>query len=251
MAYLLFINMDILYYLAIGSSLLVITAPTTVTSVLWLVVVFILTALILGLLGLGFAALTYVLVYVGAIAVLFLFVVQLLDERSTNVTDIYSNHKETNILLSTTKSWSGNIPLAIVLGTLFVLELMSILPNLNSISDINLVEIHSWKLFEIISTFFSGNVDVLNNNQWLSEETLYDNNSVILVKNSSSLLLSPESHIYKTGQIHNLSEWMYGGGSMPLFIASVILLLAMVAPIVLCIPTDSSARSPLKEAKEA
>lgn len=74
--------MTFLSLVAVLSSLLVVTAPNTVISVLWLVVVFITTSLLLGLIGLGYAALLYVIVYVGAIAIIFLFVVQLLGSNT-------------------------------------------------------------------------------------------------------------------------------------------------------------------------
>ena len=39
---------------------------------------------------------------------------------------------------------------------------------------------------------------------------------------------------YNTSQVYNLAEWLYGGATIGLIIASIVLLLAMIAPIVLC-----------------
>ena len=68
--------------LAIFCSIFVVTAPSTILSIVWLVTLFIIISLVLGYIGLTYAALTYIIVYVGAIAILFLFVVQLLDQRT-------------------------------------------------------------------------------------------------------------------------------------------------------------------------
>jgi NADH:ubiquinone oxidoreductase subunit 6 (subunit J) len=46
--------------------------------------------------------------------------------------------------------------------------------------------------------------------------------------------LSWSANIWGASQVNNLAEWLYGGATLPLIIASIILLLAMVAPIVLC-----------------
>ena len=70
--------MTFLTIAAIITSILVVVNTSTVFSVLWLVATFIITSGILSLLNLGFPALIYVIVYVGAIAILFLFVIQLL-----------------------------------------------------------------------------------------------------------------------------------------------------------------------------
>ncbi|CAM9119681.1 unnamed protein product [Choristocarpus tenellus] len=65
--------------LILGLSLKVVTTQNPVYSVLYLVLVFILSSIFVLSLGLDFIALFFVLVYVGAIAVLFLFVVIILD----------------------------------------------------------------------------------------------------------------------------------------------------------------------------
>ncbi len=63
----------------ITSSVLVITARNPVHSVLWLIVCFFNAAGLFILLGAEFLAMLLVIVYVGAVAVLFLFVVMMLD----------------------------------------------------------------------------------------------------------------------------------------------------------------------------
>lgn len=64
---------------AVTSGLLVVVAKNPVHSVLWLILAFISSAGLFVLLGAEFVAMLLVIVYVGAVAVLFLFVVMMLD----------------------------------------------------------------------------------------------------------------------------------------------------------------------------
>jgi NADH:ubiquinone oxidoreductase subunit 6 (subunit J) len=63
----------------ISTSVLVVTAASPVVSVLYVVALFMLSAVYMVLAGLPFVGLVYLVVYVGAVAVLFLFVVMLLN----------------------------------------------------------------------------------------------------------------------------------------------------------------------------
>ena len=65
--------------MTIGSALLVIFARNPVHSVLWLIVAFFNAAGLMVLVGAEFIAMLLVIVYVGAVAVLFLFIVMMLD----------------------------------------------------------------------------------------------------------------------------------------------------------------------------
>ena len=79
---------NVLYYTfsaaLIFSSILVISASNTVYSVLFLILSFVTSASILFLLDCEFIALIFIVIYVGAIAVLFLFVVMMLDVKITS-----------------------------------------------------------------------------------------------------------------------------------------------------------------------
>jgi len=68
------------------SSLLLIIVQNSIYSVLFLVLSFISSASLLFLLECEFIALIFIIIYVGAIAVLFLFVVMMLDIKSINLT---------------------------------------------------------------------------------------------------------------------------------------------------------------------
>jgi NADH-quinone oxidoreductase subunit J len=95
------------------SGLLVITARNPVHGVLFLVLAFFTAAAIWLLLRAEFLAITLVVVYVGAVMVLFLFVVMMLDINIERVREGF---------------WR-NLPLALVVGGIMVIEMAFILWN--------------------------------------------------------------------------------------------------------------------------
>lgn len=96
----------ILFPLIIISSLLIITSKNSVTSVLYLISVFILTSLMLLLLGAEFLSILIIIIYIGAISILFLFVIMMLNLR---IVEVY------NTLVS-------YFPIGCFLGLFFFLE---------------------------------------------------------------------------------------------------------------------------------
>jgi len=73
------ILLELLPFMAVLSAIFVITAVNPILAVLFLIAVFITVSAYLALLGLTFLALSYLIIYVGAIAILFLFVIMMLD----------------------------------------------------------------------------------------------------------------------------------------------------------------------------
>ena len=109
--------MDFLFYLfssfALISGVMVIQAKNPVHSVLFLILVFFNSAGLLIMLGLDFFAMIFLVVYVGAIAVLFLFVVMMLNIKLAEI-----NEKRLRYL-----------PIGGLLGVLFLLEIFVIVDN--------------------------------------------------------------------------------------------------------------------------
>ena len=109
--------MNLLFYIfssfALVSGIMVIQARNPVHSVLFLILVFFNSAGLLLLLGLDFFALIFLVVYVGAIAVLFLFVIMMLNIKLAEI-----NEKRLRYL-----------PIGGVLGFLFGLEIFLIVDN--------------------------------------------------------------------------------------------------------------------------
>ena len=109
--------MDFLFYLfsslTLVSGALVIQARNPVHSVLFLILVFFNASGLLVLLGLDFFALIFLVVYVGAIAVLFLFVVMMLNIRIAEISEKRLRY----------------LPVGGVLGVLFLFEICILIDN--------------------------------------------------------------------------------------------------------------------------
>jgi NADH-quinone oxidoreductase subunit J len=98
-------------FLLITSAIGVISSNNPVYSVLWLIFAFCNASGLFLLLGAEFLAFTLVIVYVGAVAVLFLFVVMMLD---INITAIKA---------SLTRNW----PMGLLCLTVFAVDIISIM----------------------------------------------------------------------------------------------------------------------------
>lgn len=122
--------------LAIVSAIMVIGATNPVHSVLFLVLVFISVSGILFLLGAEVLALLFIIVYVGAIAILFLFVVMMLPTHGK---------RPTGQLVST------YLPLVVILGATISLSLI-IYPILSMNKEVSLTEM------SLPSVIWSGDV---------------------------------------------------------------------------------------------
>jgi NADH-ubiquinone oxidoreductase chain 6 len=97
------INLDILYIIAIAFGIFVIISKNPVVSVLFLIGLFLSISCYLILTGLNFIGLSYLLVYIGAVSILFLFILMLINVRVSE------------LLIDSINS----IPLAIMVGILF------------------------------------------------------------------------------------------------------------------------------------
>jgi NADH-quinone oxidoreductase subunit J len=97
--------------ITVGAALRVITARNPVHSALFLVLTFCSAACIWLMLGAEFLAITLVLVYVGAVMVLFLFVVMMLDINTDRLREGF---------------WR-NAPVALTVGVIVVLELAAVI----------------------------------------------------------------------------------------------------------------------------
>ena len=105
-------SVDIFALAAILSGILVIISKNPIVSVLFLIGLFLSISCYLITLGLNFIGLSYLLVYVGAVSILFLFILMLINVRVSE-------------LLSET---SNSIPLAIIVIIAFNYPLNKILP---------------------------------------------------------------------------------------------------------------------------
>lgn len=99
----------------VGSAVLVVTRKNPVHSVLWMLVVFIHIAALYLFLNAEFLAAIQIIIYAGAILVLFLFVIMLLNLRKEDMVKKFQ------------KQW----PMGLITGTVFVIFFMVILGRIS------------------------------------------------------------------------------------------------------------------------
>ena len=194
-----FILINILSFTTIISSVLVITSQNPVISVVYLISVFVNAAGYLILSGIGFLGLSYIIVYVGAITVLFLFVIMMINISLTDIID-------------TGKQYTKNLPLAFVVSSLFMFEMFNVLPfSFNNVYGLSLI-------FDTITNF---NLFIWNNNelQFVNDiHTTYQSNIA-------------DTTFISFSQIEAIGQLIYTYAAVLLIICSIILLLSMIAPI--------------------
>ena len=192
------IFIDLLAFGAIFSSVLVITSKNPVIAVIFLIAVFVNAAGYLILTGVGFIGITYIILYVGAITVLFLFVIMMINIKLTDI-------------LETGSQYTKNIPLALSVGSLFLYEIFTIMPfSFNNVSIISIL------------------LDFLTNlNGILLKPEIINLSSV----NTAYNPVIADTAFTNFLQIQGIGQGLYTYGAIWLILCSVILLLAMVAPI--------------------
>jgi len=94
------IVLDVLSLISLFSGVLVITTKNPIVSVLFLISLFMVIAVYLIIIGMHFIGLAYVLVYVGGIAILFLFVLMLINVRIAELTSSTGNSLPLAIIFS-------------------------------------------------------------------------------------------------------------------------------------------------------
>lgn len=146
------ILLNILALFAILSSVLVITAKNPVISVLYLISLFINTAGYLIVLGIGFVGIAYILVYIGAITVLFLFVIMMINIKLVDILEVG-------------KEYTKNLPLALSISFIFLYMIFAISNSTNN------------NIYPVIANIFSSPSDIINSiNQLLLSSPIQDTN---------------------------------------------------------------------------
>jgi NADH-ubiquinone oxidoreductase chain 6 len=104
--------LDIISVLAVISGICVIISKNPIVSVLHLIALFAYVSLYLIIIGLNFIGLSYLIVYIGAVSILFLFILMLINIRTS---ELQSNT-------------SNSIPLTIIIGIIISYFLFQMLP---------------------------------------------------------------------------------------------------------------------------
>ena len=131
--------------IAVFSALMVISAKNPVHSVLFLILSFVNASGLFVLLGAEFLAMILVVVYVGAVAVLFLFVVMMLDINFIKLREGFLQYLPFGALLG--------LVLIIELGMLFYTESYSEISLVEFSNKPLITEIENTKMIEILISF--------------------------------------------------------------------------------------------------
>ena len=210
------IFIDLLAFGAILPSVLVITSKNPVIAVIFLISLFVNAAGYLIFSGVGFIGLTYIILYVGAITVLFLFVIMMINIKLTDI-------------LETGKTYTQNLPLGLSVGLLFIYEFASMTVQLPSQSLLSASE-YFYSLPAYIITYFNTLVSGNSNKLDLNYDINIFPNSHSIVETAFNPNIFDQSIINFT-QIQAIGQGLYTYGAFWLILLSIILLLAMVSPI--------------------
>ena len=168
----------------------------------FLISLFLNVACYLVITGITFVGISYIVIYVGAIAVLFLFVIMMINIKLTDI-------------LETGSQYTKNLPLALTIGFLFIYILFTLIPlNLNTFSYGDSLSLFLDSITNLNGILSTSSLQYLNLFNYLSLD-----------------LTISDSLITEFTQIEVLGHGLYTYGAILLIICSVLLLLAMVAPI--------------------
>lgn len=197
--------LDILSVLAVISGICVIISKNPIVSVLHLIALFAYVSFYLIIIGLNFIGLSYLIVYIGAVSILFIFILMLINIRTS---ELQSNT-------------SNSIPLTIIIGIIISYFLFQMLPyNILLSSHLNDSHLNE-NIYTIqIGGVYDNRINGLNS----------DNNDLFFV--TSKIW---DGNLAECNHITAIGNVMYTNYNIWLIIASFILLLAMVGSIVITI----------------
>ena len=197
---------NILAFATLFSAILVITTKNPIISVIFLIFVFSCAALWLITVGISFIGISYIIVYIGAIAVIFLFIVMMINIKLTDVVESGSDYTK-------------NLPLAFLVGTLFIYTIFSIVPfTFNNVPALD------------FSGSFLSNIIASLNSLFISDSSI----SSKIIENTLLITHNPviaDTTFTNYLQVQGVGHSLFTYSAILLMILSVILLLSMVAPI--------------------
>ena len=203
-------SLDLISVMALLCGIAIIVNKNPIISIIFLIGLFASIAVYLILLGLTFIGLSYLIVYIGAVSILFLFILMLINIRTS---ELQSNNK-------------NSIPLGLFITLLSNFTLFQLLPYymaiLNNYSNkLNTIIYYlPWNKYIDIVNYINKNININNANVMFVSSNSWDGN------------MAETSHISAIGNI------LYTSHNMWIFMASFILLLAMVGAIIITIKSE-------------
>ncbi len=212
-------SLDIISLMALFCGIAIIINKNPIISIIFLIGLFASIAVYLILLGLTFIGLSYLVVYIGAVSILFLFILMLINIRTS---ELQSNNK-------------NSIPLGLFITLLSNFTLFQLLPYymaiLNNYSNkLNTIIYYlPWNKYTDVVNYINKNININNANVMFVSSSNWDGN------------MAETSHISTLGNI------LYTSHNMWIFMASFILLLAMVGAIIITIKGEKRKISSMVE----
>jgi NADH-ubiquinone oxidoreductase chain 6 len=204
------------------SSIISITSNNPIISIIFLITAFVNAAGYLILLGINFIGISYIVIYVGAIAVLFLFIILMINIKLTDILDTGYN-------------FTKNLPIGLNIASLLLFIFFSVASQINLFpfypSAVTLgagVTPKEGEEKEILS-LTSSNINTLPASATShSCESSFGSNSNSFGEGGIS-----DINLLEFSQIEVLGQILYTYASIFLIILSLILLLAMLAIIII------------------
>lgn len=154
--------LDLIAFIAIFSGILIIITKNPIVSVLYLILLFACVACYLISIGIKFIGISYILVYVGAVSILFIFILMLINIR---VSELIS---DTN----------NSIPLAIIVIVAFFIPFSNLVPNTHSNFSLE----NSFELNKILDSITNtSQISYVSSNSW--DSNLVDISDIISIGN--------------------------------------------------------------------
>ena len=202
-------SLDILSIVTLLFGIAVIINKNPIGSLLSLIGLFAGVSVYLILCGLTFIGFSYLIVYIGAVSILFLFILMLINIRTS---ELQSNNK-------------NSIPLALFIAILLNYSLFQLLPY-----TIAILNSYNNKISNLM--YYLG----INQNNTISNSI---NNNNINISNIMYVTSNNwDGNITETSHISTIGNVLYTSYNMWLFIASIILLLAMTGAIIITIKQE-------------
>ena len=237
---------EILFFLfsslALVCSTMVISSRNPVYSVLFLILVFVNVSGLLLLLGLDFFAMLFLVVYIGAIAVLFLFVVMMLNIKITQLTENTLRY----------------LPIGGLIGFIFIIEVLlvvdqDLIPNIQFNPEIGFNIIQTTAIW--LEFYFNSFISLITFKIRLSDIFSHSTELSNLIGELNSLQASYYQQIYTQPQwvdwgklidtvspIEAVGQLVYTYYFYYFILASLILLVAMIGAIMLTLHKTRSVR---------
>lgn len=195
--------LDIISIFTIISGICIIITKNPIISILFLIGLFGGVSSYLILIGLSFIGLSYLIIYVGAVSILFLFILMLINIR---ISELQNNN-------------TNSIPLALIIAIFLSYAIFQVLPYSIAVINNYFTNINN-TLYNVSFHKYNGNTSI---------KDISTNNNDIFFASSNDW----NGNIIDVNNISNLGTILYTSYNIWLIITGFILLLAMVGAIVI------------------